>query len=49
MNKYYVEYYIKNEPKDSKTFNSYEEGMAFKNGLLKNPDLECISRVKAIK
>ena len=47
--KYYIEYYIKNEPKDSETFNSYEEGMAFKNGLLKNPDLECISRVKAIK
>ena len=49
MKKYYVVYYIKNEPKYSKTFSSYEKGMAFKNGLLKNPDLECISRVKAIK
>ena len=49
MNKYYIEYYLKNESKDSKTFNSYEEGMAFKNGLLENPDLELISRVKPIK
>tara|TARA_R100000781_G_scaffold113200_1_gene81273 strand:+ start:249 stop:395 length:147 start_codon:yes stop_codon:yes gene_type:complete len=47
--KYYITYYIKNEPKDSKTFNSYEEGMAFKNRLLEDPDLECISRVKLIK
>ena len=47
--KYYITYYIKNEPKDSKTFNSYEEGMAFQNELLEDPDLECISRVKSIK
>ena len=49
MKKYYIEYYIKNEPKDSYICKTWEAAVAFKKALLLNPDLECIGNIKAIK
>ena len=49
MKKYYVVYYIKNQPKDSETFKSWEAAVKFKKALLINPNLECIGNIKAIK
>ena len=47
--KYYITFYIKDQPQDSKTFKTWEEGMIFAKALDENSNLECRSRVKLIK
>jgi hypothetical protein len=49
MNKYYVSYYLKDEPKDAKTFETFKEALAFYQGLNKAMNLESVSMPKAIK
>jgi hypothetical protein len=36
MNKYYVEYWIKNRPKDSETFKTFDRALRFRNELKLN-------------
>ena len=54
--KYYVTYYLKNQPQDSETFETWiycqysrEAGQKFVKALDKNPDLENRSFLKRIK
>ena len=47
--KYYVTYYLKDQPQDSETFETWEAGQKFVKALDKNPDLENRSFLKRIK
>ena len=47
--KYYITYYLKNQPQDSETFETWEAGQKFVKALDKNPDLENRSFLKRIK
>lgn len=38
-----VSFYLKGESKDTKTFDTIQEAVAFKQGMLKNDKLESIS------
>lgn len=49
MNKYYVSYYLKNEPKDAAQFKTFKEALTFYLNLNKTANLDCISRPKRIK
>ena len=51
MNKYYVVFWIKNKPKDSARFKTFDKALRFRNELLEwlQDDVECIYGPKRIK